>query len=83
MTDETDKTAVARLGENYEDAMTALRQRRSEYTVGASVLMLWLLKVGNVVTFPIADEAITAGAILTLMLAAASDRSAFAERREK
>lgn len=77
---EMSRTAVAKLGENYDDAVVGLKQRRSEFAVGGTVLVLWLLKVGNVVTFPIAEEAITAGAVLALVLAAMSDKSAFSDR---
>lgn len=81
MSEETDKskTAVAKLSDNYDDAMVGLTQRRTEFGVGASVLGLWLLEQGGVVAFPVADEAITAGALLTLGLAAMSDRSVVAD----
>jgi len=77
--DNSGKTAVSALEDNYDDAVTALKQRRSEFVVGGGVLTLWLLRVGEIVTFPIADELITAGALLTLILSAMSDRSAFSE----
>jgi hypothetical protein len=81
MAEETEKskTSVARISENYEDAMVGLKQRRSEFAVGAAVLSLWLADQGGVLGFPVSDEAITAGALLTLGLSAMSDKSVAAD----